>query len=177
MKIFQNNINQSFSGIFKYDKIAASKAIAQLENTDVESLTPEVINGINDLKKRIEENTPDTFECSLDIKQKGKTRLYRDCFGSVFKKCSDIILAAKCQDTSNPNHNYDFKDVVKLRYCAPHPVGMHDRMRLNPADVAEKFDDFTTQIVNYATLNGSDRQAAVEFKPKSFAKDVYDKLD
>ena len=177
MQINKNDISQSFSGTLKYDKIAASKAISQLEKTDVESLTPEVINGINTLKKRIEENTPDTFECSLDIKQKGKTRLYTDCFGSVFKKCSDIILAAKCQDTLNPNQNQNFRDVVKLRYRAPHPVGMHDRMGIDSAAVTEKFDEFTTQIVNYATLNGTDRQAAVDFKPKSFAKEVYDKLD
>ena len=171
MNIRPIGANTSFAGRLKYDRIALTEKIAALEDTEIESLAPKIVEGINELKRTVEESTPDNFDCFLDMNYKTRRKNIDDDFHYVSKINHIFTIKTKCKDGLNQNQAFNGNFELQR-------IGSEYTFQGNAAIIiSEFFSNLSKQIVNYANSDGEKRISAIKFKPGSFSEDIYNKFD
>lgn len=170
MKINSLNSNQSFKGTFTYEnKKDTARQIAKLSGTSADELVQPTTDGINSIKKAVELETPDSFECSLDANIYGKigsqtcfsydcSSIYRDFFIDKF-----LRLRLKCKkDKNSETKTVEYK--IRLT---------NNNITSNPKNISSKFSDIINGTIDYA--NSTQNIGISKFNASQHS--IYNKLD
>ncbi len=173
MEVNLVNSSQSFKGLVNYhNKQNLAEQISSLKGTDAEDMIQPVIQGINMLKKGIEENTPDTFECTIAASTSKK-------YGYFIKKSSRQWESTRSSSLDNfLNLELKCKKPGKLKGETFKQSFRLSRMEksTNAKEFLEQISKFMNNISNYANSTGQQERDIAFFRKNMQGIEIYKQL-